>query len=207
MPYNSDFDIANGTGSQVRTQFNTALKALATHSASGTEPTASDSFNYQLWADTTNNKLKIRDASTSTTWHEIGALNTANLGLAKLDAPSFTGTAQFAGEVLFNSTGSIQLPSGTTGQRPGSATNGDIRYNSTDHEVEAYKNGSWENVGSGQGATGGNNGANACFWENELTITHDYTITAARGAGSFGNVVINTGKTVTIPAGSSWTVV
>ena len=28
------------------------------------------------------------------------------------------------------------------------------------------------------GATGGNSGANAVFWENDNTITHSYTITA-----------------------------
>ncbi len=207
MAYQSDFDVANGTGSQVRGQFNTALKALATHSAHTSKPTASESFPYQLWADTQNNKLTIRDSSTNTQWHEIGSLNTTNLGLATAASPSFTGTAQFAGEVVFSSTASIQLPSGTTAQRPGSATNGDIRYNSSDHEVEAYKNGSWENVGSGQGATGGNNGANACFWENQLTITHDYTISANRAAGTFGDVQINNGVTVSIPASSSWTIV
>jgi len=57
------------------------------------------------------------------------------------------------------------------------------------------------------GATGGDDGANAVFWENQLAVTHDYTITAARGAGSFGVITINSGKTVTIPAGSSWTIV
>ena len=38
-------------------------------------------------------------------------------------------------------------------------------------------------IGGGAGATGGDNGDNAVFWENQLTVTHDYTITAARGAG------------------------
>ena len=112
-----------------------------------------------------------------------------------------------SGEVVFNSTGSIQLPSGTTAQRPGSPTNGDLRYNSTEHEVEAYKNGGWANVGSGQGATGGDDGDNAVFWENQQTVTHAYSLTASRNAGSFGPVTINSGITVTIPSTSSWTIV
>ena len=99
-----------------------------------------------LWLDTSNNLLKMRNGSNND-WLEIGASNAANLGLALLAGATFTG------EVVFNSTGSIQLPSGTTAQRPGSPTNGDLRYNSTEHEVEAYKNGGWANVGSGQGAT------------------------------------------------------
>ena len=153
-----------------------------------------------LWLDTSNDLLKMRNGSNNG-WIEIGSSNTANLGLALLAGATFTG------EVIFNSTGSIQLPAGTTAQRPGSPTNGDIRYNSTDHEVEAYKNGNWLNVGSGAGSTGGNNGLNAVFWENELTVTHDYSITASRGAGSFGPIVINSGITVTIPSTSSWTIV
>ena len=35
------------------------------------------------------------------------------------------------------------------------------------------------------GATGGNSGANAVFWENDQTITHDYTISTNKNAGSF----------------------
>ena len=155
-----------------------------------------------LWLDTSNNLLKIRNGANNA-WLDIGPSNAANLGLALLSGATFTG------EVIFNSTGSIQLPSGTTAQRPGSPTNGDIRYNSTEHETEVYKNGSWSNVGSGSGggATGGNSGNNAVFWENQLTVTHNYSLTAARGVGSFGDIVINSGVTVTIPSTSSWTIV
>ena len=60
---------------------------------------------------------------------------------------------------------------------------------------------------SAAGATGGNNGANKIFWENEQTVTHDYTITAARNAGSFGPITINNGVTVTIPNNSNWTII
>ena len=60
---------------------------------------------------------------------------------------------------------------------------------------------------SAAGATGGNSGANKVFWENEQTVTHDYTITAARNAGSFGPITINNGVTVTIPNNSNWTIV
>ena len=56
-------------------------------------------------------------------------------------------------------------------------------------------------------ATGGNSGANKVFWENEQTITHDYTITNNRNAGTFGPVTINNGVTVTVGDGETWTVV
>jgi hypothetical protein len=41
------------------------------------------------------------------------------------------------------------------------------------------------------GATGGNSGGNAVFWENQQTVTHDYSISANRNAGSFGPITIN----------------
>ena len=57
------------------------------------------------------------------------------------------------------------------------------------------------------GASGGNSGANAVFWENQQTVTHDYTITNNTNAGSFGPITINSGVTVTVGSGEYWTVV
>lgn len=45
------------------------------------------------------------------------------------------------------------------------------------------------------------------FWENDITITTDYTITTSKNAGTFGPVTINSGATVTVPSGSVWTIV
>ena len=45
------------------------------------------------------------------------------------------------------------------------------------------------------------------FWENDQTVTTDYTITSGKNAGSFGPITINTGVTVTVGAGEVWTVV
>lgn len=59
--------------------------------------------------------------------------------------------------------------------------------------------------GSGGGATGG--GTNQIFYENDLTVTTDYTITASKNAGTFGPVTINAGITVTVPTGSTWSIV
>ena len=57
------------------------------------------------------------------------------------------------------------------------------------------------------GATGGNSGGNAVFWENQQTVTHSYSISANRNAGSFGPIAINSGITVTVPSTSNWTIV
>ena len=57
------------------------------------------------------------------------------------------------------------------------------------------------------GATGGDSGGNAVFWENQQTVTHDYSISANRNAGSFGPIAINSGITVTVPSTSNWTII
>lgn len=41
------------------------------------------------------------------------------------------------------STGSVKIPSGTTGQRPSSPVNGMIRYNTTLNITEGYANNTW----------------------------------------------------------------
>ena len=45
------------------------------------------------------------------------------------------------------------------------------------------------------------------FWENDQTITSNYTITNGKNAGSFGPITIQSGVTVTVGAGETWTVV
>ena len=45
------------------------------------------------------------------------------------------------------------------------------------------------------------------FWENNQTVTSNYTITNGKNAGSFGPITIQSGVTVTVGAGETWTVV
>lgn len=58
--------------------------------------------------------------------------------------------------------------------------------------------------GSG-GATGG--GSDEIFFENDQTVTTDYTISASHNAVTAGPIVINNGITVTVPSGVRWVVV
>lgn len=60
------------------------------------------------------------------------------------------------------------------------------------------------NLTSVGGATGG--GSNAVFYENDQTITQNYTITSSKNAMSTGTITINAGVTVTIPSGSRWVI-
>jgi hypothetical protein len=60
-------------------------------------------------------------------------------------------------------------------------------------------------TGGGGGATGG--GTNQVFYENDQTVTDDYTITSGKNAMTAGPVSINTGVVVTVPTGSTWVIV
>lgn len=73
-----DYTIDNATGAAVRADLNATLAAIVSANSGATEPTTK--FAYQIWADTTANKLKIRNGANNA-WYEIGSLDTANLGL------------------------------------------------------------------------------------------------------------------------------
>ena len=105
--------------------------------------------------------------------------------------------------VGFTGVGAIDVPSGTTAQRPASANSGYFRYNTTTMKFEGYSGSAWGSIGGG--ATGSGN--DAVFWENAQTVTTNYTITAGKNAGTFGPVTVADGVVVTVPVGSVWTIV
>lgn len=67
-----DYIIANASGAAVRSDLNNALAAIVSQNSSATEP--STTYAYQLWADTANNVLKIRN-SANDGWNAFAALN------------------------------------------------------------------------------------------------------------------------------------
>ena len=189
-----DYVIANGTGAAVRSDLNGALAAIATNNSGATEPTTT--YAYQWWPDTTTGLLKIRNAANSA-WVTVGTLASTNLGLASLAGATFTG------DVILGTTTALELPDGTTGQRPGTPVNGMIRYNTTLNQFEGYKASAWGAIGGG--ATGGS--SDDIFYENGQTVTTNYTLSTGKNAMSAGPISINSGVTVTIPSGASWVIV
>ena len=148
-----------------------------------------------FYADTGDDTLKIRNKADTAFINvsAVGALETVNFGLATVASPTFTG------DVVINSTSALQLPVGTTAQRPGSPSAGDLRFNSTTNAAEIYNGTSFVAVGGG--AVGGGN--DQILYENDLTVTTSYSITANSGAHAVGPLVINSGVTVTVPATSN----
>lgn len=103
----------------------------------------------------------------------------------------------------FSATTALKIPVGTTAQRPGTATQGQLRFNTELNQFEGHNGSAWGAIGAG--ATGGP--GNYIFFENDINITANYTITAGKNAMTAGPVTIADGITVTVPDGSVWTIV
>lgn len=100
-------------------------------------------------------------------------------------------------------TGSVRLPSGTSAERDASPATGFIRFNTSINQFEGYNGTNWTSVGGG--AKGG--GSDQVFFENDQTVNLSYTITAGKNAVSAGPITVATGAAVTIPDGSTWSIV
>ena len=102
-----------------------------------------------------------------------------------------------------SNTGSAVLPAGTTAQRTASPATGALRFNSTLTQFEGYNGSAWGTVGGGAtGAPG-----NYVFNLNDQYVTGDYAIPSGKNAMTAGPIIVNNGVTVTVPDGSTWTVV
>jgi hypothetical protein len=105
-------------------------------------------------------------------------------------------------KLAVSSTDSILVPVGTTAQRPTGAT-GYLRFNTDLVSFEGYNGTSWGSIGGG--ATGG--GTDHIFYLNDQTVNTSYSIPSGQNAGTFGPISVASGATVTIPAGSTWSIV
>jgi len=128
-------------------------------------------------------------------------LTSNSVTTAKITDSNVT-SAKLEDNIVLPGTDSVTVPKGTTAQR-GTGVTGKFRFNTTDNTFEGYDGTAWGAVGGG--ATGA--AGNAVFYENDQTVTGDYTITTNRNAMSAGPITVNSGVTVTIPAGSVWTIV
>lgn len=192
-----DYSLANQSGASFRGDLNNALSAIASNNSSSTDPATT--FAHQWYYDTGDTTLKIRNAANSAYINvsAVGGAETANFGLALAASPSFTGTATFGGNILMSGTGTIDIPVGTTAQRPGSPNNGMIRYNTTLSQYEGYSGSAWGALGGG--ATGG--GGDQWVVETDQTVTTSYELTANKH-GMTVSPTINSGVTLTVPSGA-----
>lgn len=117
------------------------------------------------------------------------------------------------------SSGALTIPKGNESQRPDAPAVGMIRFNTTEDRVEQYVNvesnnqPGWKKV-KGGGAAGGL-GEYSLILGNPRSIDEDITIPSNTDA-AYGfeycftvgpEITINSSRTVTIPDGSTWTIV
>ena len=146
MSNTHDYDIGNAVGATFRADLNTCLGDVQSLNSGSSAP--STTVAYKIWADTANNLLKIRN-SANNGWLTLGDLTDAsNLGLATKASPTFSGTVTSGGDIVMSGTGSLQIPTGTTAQRPTGAT-GDIRFNTTTTAFEGYNGSAWGEIANG----------------------------------------------------------
>lgn len=115
------------------------------------------------------------------------SLINANDYLAKVDA-----SAQFALRTPYDSAS------------PAYDITGQLWVDSSNNKIFVF-NGTNFVLAGGAGAVGGGN--NQAFYENDIIISDNYTITNGRNAMTAGPIEISSGVTVEIPGGSVWTVV
>ena len=180
---------------------------LGPKSADPTTDNDGDALNGgDLYYNTVSNVMKVYTGSTWVTAYVPGdASNISSTAVGTVAATN----VQAAIQELDNektprtsTTGSTLLPAGNTAQRDTSPTAGSIRYNSQLGQFEGYSS-AWGSIGGG--ATGGNGDQWAV--EHDNTITTSYTIGTGKNVISAGPLTVNSGATVTVPSGSTWTIV
>jgi len=67
--------------------------------------------------------------------------------------------------------------------------------------------GTWATVSGGGSTVPTGGGTDAIFYNNGQTVNTSYTIPTGQNSGTFGPITIASGATVTVPAGSTWSVV
>lgn len=97
----ADLNVANQSGAGFRSDLNNQLLALGTLQSGASAP--STPYAYMLWADTTNDLLKIRNAANSA-WISLGTLSATNLGNLSTSGGTLTGA------LLVDDAGTAALP-------------------------------------------------------------------------------------------------
>ena len=207
----SNFIVGNGstwvaeTGATVRTSLGLGTAATTAASAYATAAQGATADNALVAsAVSTFGGTLIDDANAGAARTTLGLGDVATTA-ASAYATAAQGTKADAASPLVTtvtktaSTGSGQLPSGTTAQRDGSPAAGMIRFNSTTSGFEGYDGSAWGSIGGGASAGG-------AIYENSNAISANHTLTSNTNAMSVSPLTIASGATVTIPSGARWVV-
>ena len=133
-----------GEGSTPAVSLDATLNALAGYNTNGLlTQTAADTFAGRTITGTTN-KIVVTDGD--------GILGNPTLNIGS-DVVTLTDTQSLTNKTIVSSTaattGALQLPTGTTLERPTVPINGYVRYNSDTTAFEGYASGAWSAIGGG----------------------------------------------------------
>lgn len=165
------------------------------------------------WAEVDGNftnlntdKLEVGAPATDISVTPVGTIASTDVqaALAELDTALTDSITASIGMFVAKTgdTGAAIIPKGTTAQRPAVPIEGYFRRNSQLAQWEGYDGANWTGIG---GASGG--GGNPFCYENDKVVTTNYTITTGKNAMTAGPITINDGVTVTIPDGSTWSII
>lgn len=127
-----------------------------------------------------------------------------------------TSTQALISQLSFlNANSVLQLPIGTSAQRPTGVSYGTIRFNTTIDNVEVYKSDSDGQGTDGWGSIGGGGpakGLDSLIRTNRNTITENITIGPSQGVQyangmSAGPITIANGYTVIVDTNGAWSIV
>lgn len=200
---NKTLNLTSNTVSGTLAQFNTALSDDNFVSLTGTETLTNKTLTSPVMTTpalgTPASGVLTNATGLPLTTGVTGSLPVLNGGTGSTTGPA----ALIALGERTAATGSLIGPAGTTAQRDVAPAVGYTRFNTTLNSPEVWNGTEWAPMGGG--ATGA--AGNYVFVENDQTVTGDYTLTAGKNAGSFGPITINTGVTVTVPTGATWSIV
>jgi hypothetical protein len=201
-PTNGQLLIGNGTGYTLATI--SAGTNMAVTNGSGTisiattaDPTfATSTTSPIIYGGTGSSSTLTLQSTSGTGTTDSIAMKVGNNGAITALSVATTGI------VSFPTTGAIVIPASTTANQPTGQT-GMLRFNTSTTSFEGYNGTAWGSIGGG--ATGG--GTDQIFYLNGQTVTTNYSIPVGQNAGTFGPITVNSGATVTVPSGSTWSIV
>jgi hypothetical protein len=143
--------------------------------------------------ETLTNKTLVSPSLTGTPTAPTAAADTNTTQLATTE---FVQTALASG-------GSITV----SDTAPPTPESGNLWFDSSTGVTYIYYDSYWVEVGSSSVTSPTGAGSDKVFYENDQTITTNYTISTNKNAMTAGPITIAGGVTVTVPANSTWTVV
>lgn len=119
----------------------------------------------------------------------------SQIDVANANGDSGNPTFSIADNAVFPGVEGITVPSGTTAERPSPVSDGALRYNTDLTRFEAYVNGSWQTLGSGDGSV-----TSVAGVSNEITVQNGTTTPLV---GLADNPVLPGSASVAVPAGTT----